>query len=411
VKNIQPSDEIKEDYLLTPAFKELVAVAIRLKNANIKVLAYLLLMSGYVCLLSVLTAVPTLCQTVNRLPPQFVQKGGLSPTPQKALSILDIREALKQAKKQFPPVRVTCIKVTRTMDAGHPSVNPSDLGPLQNAPLHIPLQPPVVTDQIEVAYKGNKVYCHFSPLQDPTQEEDTEIYDGKQQNSISRLSTTSKLTDTLKNRSQAATWASPLDCSYTFEVGWNADTVSEFPFHISRVIYDNRFGRLYILDGDDKTYALHYQFWIAPEYGYIAVRSSMRARGRDVATETRAVCEQAMLLNGVWLPIKCKIVHLSAKSGSTPEVTSVEEFKDIRYSFDVPDSLFTPKLPVGSDVYDVDKHLIYHVTDKGWILDPRSVKANEQHYLFAWLFIGSLTALVLILSGIFIGWRRRQRGA
>ncbi|HLI49989.1 MAG TPA: hypothetical protein VKV18_15065 [Chthonomonas sp.] len=185
--------------------------------------------------------------------------------------------------------------------------------------------------------------------------------------------------------------------------------VQRYPFRLVQTTHDPEFGMLYEIEGKIEPSQELVRCWLAPGWNYMAVRVEDQILSHP-SIEVVYSCTKAERTAGQCVPTRCSMLEGALKHGKL-EASFLWEFKNITYSFnDVPDSLFSPQLPVGSIRYDENKQQMWHITPSGTLPDARFGHVQSWHYLFACLFISSLTALVLILSGIFIGWRRKQRG-
>ncbi|HLI49988.1 MAG TPA: hypothetical protein VKV18_15060 [Chthonomonas sp.] len=255
------------------------------------------------------------------------------------------------------------------------------------------------------AEKGKKFYLLQEP-QDGVSEKNIEVYDGQRFHQLEVQSKRQPIYDEVSNSYVLP--GSPFTCAYRPFGDWLADTLHKENGRILTVLSDPVAGTLYEISCKTPQGFTHL-LWLAPNYGWAAVRASTVIQGRE---RIRVVCSDFKPIEGVWLPTICRVIKYGSQRGR--QVAYGEQaMTDAQYELNnVPDSLFEVHLPEGSIVFDLDRHARYVIGPGGIRYnDPRTEMVQSvPHYLFAWLFIGILTALVLILSGIFIGWRRKQRG-
>jgi hypothetical protein len=260
------------------------------------------------------------------------------------------------------------------------------------------------------ACKGTKYFYH-EQRQGPGPELPAVLYDGK----ATYLLTYTPSANGGSERRTAATKTvgdsgrKPDVLSFGYKVNhegnrWIGDLLRAGNYHVAGVQADPQFGTLYAVQG--QTGGKEIAFWFAPKYGYLAVRTDTGGvnGSRYIYRVLDLKQEQ-----GLWFAANAVQETYQSSDNQLASRYTVEA-RDIRLNA-AASSLFDPSLPAGSSLFEQDKNARYMVGPDGEkVIDRRyEVSKNEPYHMsMAWLFVGSLTMLLLLGVGALLRWQRQR---
>jgi hypothetical protein len=340
----------------------------------------------------------------------------LAHAQEKQLNIDAIIEGIEQAPQKIQSARIKFKMVT---------IKDEDWANMHRD-AHDQPQSLTETTIVDWAFKGDKWY-NKSAAPDDVQLQNTEqradaknhrvntmIFNGKDNHElhavVSKLGSP-HLTDYMGGDTTAL-W-SPMEIGYYSyglnHIRWIIDKLRQGSYTLNSTEEDKQFGTLYILswknDQDEKA-----RFWIAPKYDFMAVRmETVSAKFKDGNRGmARFKCFSARQIDGIWVPVE-GVKETYNLMGNSEQLILKREYKEAQYELNnVDDSLFNPQLPPGA--WYVDKHTqkMYRIGASGEkILDERSSMESSDLPL-RWLFIASITSLLLMAAGAVIRWRRKR---
>jgi len=159
-------------------------------------------------------------------------------------------------------------------------------------------------------------------------------------------------------------------------------------------------------DSDDSS-ADEITFWFSKRHGFLSVRTEVRKPNSKTRTVFRIT--ELQQAGSLWFAKKAVKQSFGGPNGS-PNIRHTIGVTDIQLN-NAPDSLFDPSLTTGGKLYNQDANVVCQVGPSGEkIIDQRYVATNERRTIgLGWLFVTSLTTLLLLGLGAFVRWRRRQR--
>ena len=276
------------------------------------------------------------------------------------------------------------------------------------------------TDTIHWAFKDEKTFREFE--ESPADKQGggatykllsrttTNIFDGK--DGYTMLGSTYSSHDKKIVQGNIEHWAanyfSPLDLGYKADTHWLAEELKSGMFRYVDASEDPAFGTLLHFTGEEHS-GNQYSVWVAPQFGYLAVRVrddiAMHGVKRALVCETKQIVHKGE----VWFPVQGLTRVLDTKDGSetliSEEMLTVTALK----LNEVPDSLFVPDIPVGAAMKDGATNLYWRVGANGErIYVDITGKGNATNYLTGWLFMASITSLLVLTVLAYVRWKRKQ---
>lgn len=292
-------------------------------------------------------------------------------------------------------------------------------------------EPRSVTHRISWAYKADKQYRQYVETYTPQGQgalhallsrATTEQFDGSKHYLIysSTYTGLSKPVVEANFDHRRAGTISPLTFGYQLEGNrWLPDVLSAGDYKIEGTENDPRFGLLYRLSETIKSGLFsqvagteYHRLWLAPRYGFMAVRSE----GEDELPQSHQVSvyqlDQVEKRGPIWFPVAGTMSFYSVENGKRI-LLSDDQLHVTRFRInDVPDGFFKPNLPPGSAVKNGE-------TDEFWKIGPHGEKIaiytgskdSPGSLLVSWMFVGSITLLLMLRVGSLLRWRKLQKSS
>lgn len=204
-----------------------------------------------------------------------------------------------------------------------------------------------------------------------------------------------------------------LSFGYQWNGQWIGDLLRRDNYRLMGVENDPQFGTLYRVQGvaeKGQLYPYNFTFWFAPKYGYLATRiEAQEADGRGMRMVYRVM--DVMQQEGLWFA-RTGVREVFILGTNTVAVRYTMTLGDIKLN-DVPDAMFDPTLTAGGKLYDQDANVVYRIGPEGEkMVDRRFTDPNEsRNRLVGWLFVASLTLLLLLGLGALVRWQRQREAA
>lgn len=277
------------------------------------------------------------------------------------------------------------------------------------------------TDTIHWAFKGEKTYREFEESPEDKQsntanklisQTTTNIFDGKDGYTMLGSKYTGRSKKIVQGNIEhwASTDFSPLDIGYRADTHWLAETLRSGKFHYVDASEDPAFGTLLHFLGEEHS-GEQYSIWVAPQFGYLAVRVrddiAMRGLKRAQVFETKQIVHKG----DVWFPMQGSMRYLDTKDGG--EMLVAEQtltVTDLKLN-EVPDSRFVPDIPVGAAMKDGETNLYWIVEANGgrrYVDISGAGKGKATNYSTGWLFMASVTSMLVLTVLAYVRWKRKQ---
>ena len=275
------------------------------------------------------------------------------------------------------------------------------------------------TDTVHWAFKDEKTFRMFEETFGDNQGKvahnllsrtNTNIFDGKDGYSMldSNYTNTDKkiVQGDIEHRSR--NYFSPLDLGYKADTHWLAEKLKSERFHFVDASEDPAFGTLLHFVSEEQSNKV-YSLWIAPQFGYLAVRVRQDMTPGNVHQALVYETKQIVHKGEVWFPMQGTMQFVDTKEGIetllTEQTLSVTDLK----LNEVPDSRFVPDIPVGAGMKDGATNLYWHVGANGErIYVDITGKGNATNYWTGWLFMASITSLLVLTVLAYVRWKRKQ---
>jgi hypothetical protein len=171
----------------------------------------------------------------------------------------------------------------------------------------------------------------------------------------------------------------------------------------------SRFGTLCLVRGvlnDDEI-----TFWFAPKFGFIAVRTEVRPTSEKGYRSTYEIME-LLRVNDLWFAKKA-VRKMSFYPSGKLHLRYKINVDDVTLN-SVPDATFELNLPPRRTLYDQDKDVRYIIGANGEQSEDQ-VYTNSRRFSLSlmrnWLFIASLTSLLILGMRATVQWHQRHRSA
>jgi len=291
-------------------------------------------------------------------------------------------------------------------------------GSLPGTELSADQLPPMQTEQVDWAFRGNKLINESRQVADEGAGRGlnfitTHLFDGSKSYMIESQDGGSGSRVTYANRqSQSTTNAlwSPLNFGYKADGRWLRDVLNSNPV-LERGGQDPRYGPLYLVHvaiTDMGPSVKEARIWFAPRYNNVAVKVVEEGPTGQWTFEGEGFRRHGNL----WMPTKAKFQLLQGENGQfIPRITKDFSFQNIEVNT-VSDESFDFPWPTGAALFDEDTRTKYYRDASGnWI--PRTDVAKEMSHSpsrvsaadFApWVLLVSLAALFTLG---YLRWRRR----
>ncbi len=187
---------------------------------------------------------------------------------------------------------------------------------------------------------------------------------------------------------------------------WIGDLLQRNAFQLLGTEESAKFGSLCRVRGVSNDHEI--TFWFAPRYGFLAVRTEVRPRNGKGYGETYEIMELKRA-SDLWFAQRAvrKAFFFPAGDLDSRYVINVG---DIALN-SVPDSVFKLNLPAGHKIYDQDKDVLYTLGAAGEKTEDQTY-TNSRRFSLAlmknWLFIASLTSLLVLCMRASIQWQQRR---
>lgn len=281
---------------------------------------------------------------------------------------------------------------------------------------------------IKYLEQSKRISINGTPLTDNGLAPSLMVYDGKHNHMVTNMQVVSgkivpegddQTRDTMTNRAERPL-PNPLDFGYRDETYWIGDVLSIGQFKVDGTEQDAQFGPLIRVEGQyyDQQEKLNQQvsFWFAQNFGFLSVRTVVG----DAQTKTIYQVDQLKNVHGLWFAVAAH--RDMAYTGPTFSLHSdANQFahysllvSNVQVNM-VPDSLFNVKLTPGGQLYDEDGYVVYKIGPSGERIVNHAFDAVLRGDPYArtkgWLFVASLTSILLLGLGAFVKWRRRNASA
>ncbi len=209
-----------------------------------------------------------------------------------------------------------------------------------------------------------------------------------------------------------------LNIGYQVFGQWVGDILRSGHYRLHGTEHHPNFGTLYRFSMEKKRGILsrvtgqngvekQIRFWLAPKYGFLAVRSDTETK--SPAGHQRLVYRMARAerRGSVWFPVAGSKEWYSIK-GNKETLLSKYQLTVNRFELNkVPDSLFRPQLQAGYHINESETQRFWKVGANGeWIRLQPPARKNPSAMPIGWLFIASLSSLLVLAVGAFLRWRR-----
>jgi len=282
------------------------------------------------------------------------------------------------------------------------------------------------------AFKGDKRYRRTVERFDPKKSKATyrlitrtrtELFDGRHQ----YILVASQYTGQKNEIVQGTLFAHPMTSVPILSIGykvfgqWVCDILRDTECRLDGTEHHPDFGTLYRFSVEKKSGLLsrisnhgdtaeQVRFWLAPKYGFLAVRSESEVKSAARAVHQRLVLRmvRAERRGSIWFPVE-GLREWYSIAGSKEALLSQDRLIVNRFELNnVPDSLFRPNLKTGYYIRD-------NATSKQWKIGPNGeriyIQGRRQPISVlpgGWLFVASMTSLLALAMGAFLRWRRRR---
>lgn len=206
----------------------------------------------------------------------------------------------------------------------------------------------------------------------------------------------------------------PAEFGFKIEGDWICDVLQP-SFKMVSISDDIENGKLYEYLGQYRNTPLRLIF--APKYNYACIK----AEWKSSATRT-IIFEAANFINdrGLWFAQtgSMRTIDTQKNGVKLPAGQSVifsdYQINNARLTLanQLSEATFQVRLAKGSQVFDQDRRTVYKVGENNEKFEDkemvRLMKLNRLPMAIGWLFIGSMTTLLLLGLAAFIRWRRRD---
>ena len=174
---------------------------------------------------------------------------------------------------------------------------------------------------------------------------------------------------------------------------------------IGNIQRDNRFDILIPVTVQDASKDENLTFYFAPKNGWLCVKLEVS----DSSQKFKIVNEtlRAKQFGDIWLPMLCRRGSVDHMEDALPDHEgtwlSVE-----KYQLDnISDDLFTFKPRPGNLLKRESE--IYRISPSGSEEVVRQIASRNRGYSpFGWLYMASVTSLLVLTIGAFVKWKRKQ---
>lgn len=296
---------------------------------------------------------------------------------------------------------------------------------------HISRPPKETTRHVRWGFKGEKRFRQYIDASDPISPNAlhntisrtcTRIFDGKRAYLIYSTQYTGQVSPYVQADvdSVRANEVTPLFFGYQYINTWLVDVLRKGHYRIDGTVNDARFGLLYRIS-ETKTPGTFSRligsapglqatrFWLAPKYGFLAVRSENEvdsSQGHQLLVfQLKSLVKQ----DSIWFPTQGVMDAYSVEDGKNILLTETEVTVTKFKINNVSDDLFDPHLGPGSFVKDGETNQYWKVGPHG---ERQYIDLGNKSVLgvqpFGWLFIASITSLLLLGIGALLRWRNRH---
>ena len=183
--------------------------------------------------------------------------------------------------------------------------------------------------------------------------------------------------------------------------------IEKYGFKYIGSCQDKYFGEEQIFAGRVPNSDARLDFRLAPNFGYRVVDSKEYDTNGSIRNDTSIV--KMSLTDGQWLPDETEKRYYSNESG----ITKIEQVKTYRYlnksMNDVSDEQIAVSLASGDHMKDLPTNLTYLIgaNSEKILLDTPNSNTLSKLWL-GWLYMASVTTLLVLTVGAYIRWKRNQ---
>lgn len=324
-------------------------------------------------------------------------------------SVEEIIKAVEQYPQQLQSARMEGIEINRTT-ADFSRVNQSQG------------QPETTKQHIIWAFKGEKRYKQYTESFDPKEQktlhklvalERTEIFDGQDQYTLLGSELTGLKDKRVQGNIEHANRTDILPLRFGHQVGgkWLVDVLRSGDYEFKGTMNDPQFALLYQFSASTGTNE-QTRFWLAPKYGFIAVRTELESKVGSRHPLLVHQLKRAEQRHSIWFPTAGTMEFFEIEGGKKT-LLSERQFSVSRFELNnVPDNLFKPNLRPGYAMKDGATNQVWRIGPNGEkIFIDMSNTGQSRSMPIGWLFMASLTTLLVLGMGALLWRRRRHRTA
>lgn len=280
------------------------------------------------------------------------------------------------------------------------------------------------------AFKGDKRYRQSVERFNPENQEQkyklisrtfTQVFDGREQYNLIASRYSGQKTEIVQGSlgHTPLTDMPILNFGYKVFGQWVCDILQSEQCKLNGTENHPKLGKLYRFSVEKKAGLLsrltskgaageQIRFWLAPKYGFLAVRSESEGTAPPGHQRLVLRVDRAERRGSIWFPVE-DIREWYSIEGNKETLLSTNHLRISRFELNnVPDSLFEVKLRPGYHIKESETNKYWKVGANGERI-PIDMNRNEDGVMpLGWLFMTSLTSLLVLAAGVFLRWRRRS---
>ena len=263
-----------------------------------------------------------------------------------------------------------------------------------------------VLSKSEWAFKGDKRYWKSVDAKNNTF---SYYFNGKRKTSVySHLGTEGdEKNQIVESSTTSITGPTPLEYGYLTNTDWIKDVVNS-PTKIIEVNgsqNDDRYGTIVPVNVWDKNENVNLKLYLVPLKGWLCVKLEVSDSSKKfkIINETLVVKK----FGGLWLPTLCRRGSVENMNDTLKESDGIW-LKVEKYKFDdIGDDLFTFTPKPGNLLKRNND--IFKISPMGTeLLVPRPTSSNRGYNPIGWLYMASVTTLLVLTVGAYVKWKRNQ---
>ncbi len=185
-----------------------------------------------------------------------------------------------------------------------------------------------------------------------------------------------------------------------------AEAITKLGFRFVREEKCPVFNKVYVFAGNIPNSPYQLTFDVAPEFGYKVVHSVMQSKENVKLKEFRMLSLQK--IGNYWFPEKSQGTLYLPVLSSAPSLTKNYRFYNITVN-DVTDEFLGVKLNPGDYKWDEKTNSTWKAGPNGeMIYQDESGKNSPKHMWPGWLYMASVTSLLVLTVGAYVKWKRKQ---